>query len=137
MKQYMKNKNFIPEKVYKEIELSQSKREIGILVMFLMINLLLLPTTASRISANRENEEQVLKVDNKRKNPVYFKDINIWLNNIFDDRIEEIHVTNGKGEIVVKNFDKINELSINPLIKIVDINSISEDKYKLGVHLNE
>lgn len=137
MKQYMKNKKFIPEKVYKEIELSQSKREIGILVMFLIINLLMLPTTASRISANRENEEQVLKVDNKRKNPVYFKDINIWLNNIFDDRIEEIHVTNGKGEIVVKNFDKINELSINPLIKIVDINSISEDKYKLGVHLNE
>ncbi|WP_459481879.1 hypothetical protein [Clostridium saccharoperbutylacetonicum] len=137
MKQYMKNKNFIPEKVYKEIELSQSKREIGILVMFLIINLFLLPTTASRISANRENEEQVLKVDNKRKNPVYFKDINIWLNNIFDERIEEIHVTNGKGEIVVKNFDKINELSINPLIKIVDINSISEDKYKLGVHLNE
>lgn len=137
MKQYMKNKNFIPEKVYKEIELSQSKREIGILVMFLIINLLMLPTTASRISANRENEEQVLKVDNKRKNPVYFKDINIWLNNIFDDRIEEIHVTNGKGEIVVKNFDKINELSINPLIKIVDINSVSEDKYKLGVHLNE
>jgi hypothetical protein len=133
----MKNKNFIPEKVYKEIELSQSKREIGILVMFLIINLLMLPTTASRISANRENEEQVLKVDNKRKNPVYFKDINIWLNNIFDDRIEEIHVTNGKGEIVVKNFDKINELSINPLIKIVDINSVSEDKYKLGVHLNE
>ncbi|WP_238915995.1 hypothetical protein [Clostridium sp. YIM B02555] len=137
MKQYMKNKNFIPEKVYKEIQLSQSKREIGILVMFLIINLLMLPTTASRISANRENEEQVLKVDNKRKNPVYFKDINIWLNNIFDDRIEEIHVTNGKGEIVVKNFDKINELSINPLIKIVDINSVSEDKYKLGVHLNE
>lgn len=133
----MKNKNFIPEKVYKEIQLSQSKREIGILVMFLIINLLMLPTTASRISANRENEEQVLKVDNKRKNPVYFKDINIWLNNIFDDRIEEIHVTNGKGEIVVKNFDKINELSINPLIKIVDINSVSEDKYKLGVHLNE
>ncbi|AQR95164.1 hypothetical protein [Clostridium saccharoperbutylacetonicum] len=137
MKQYMKNKNFIPEKVYKEIQLSQSKREIGILVMFLIINLLMLPTTASRISANRENEEQVLKVDNKRKNPVYFKDINIWLNNIFDERIEEIHVTNGKGEIVVKNFDKINELSINPLIKIVDINSVSEDKYKLGVHLNE
>ncbi|AGF56495.1 hypothetical protein B0P06_005236 [Clostridium saccharoperbutylacetonicum] len=137
MKQYMKNKNFIPEKVYKEIQLSQSKREIGILVMFLIINLLMLPTTASRISVNRENEEQVLKVDNKRKNPVYFKDINIWLNNIFDDRIEEIHVTNGKGEIVVKNFDKINELSINPLIKIVDINSVSEDKYKLGVHLNE
>ncbi|WP_173703261.1 hypothetical protein [Clostridium saccharoperbutylacetonicum] len=133
----MKNKNFIPEKVYKEIQLSQSKREIGILVMFLIINLLMLPTTASRISVNRENEEQVLKVDNKRKNPVYFKDINIWLNNIFDDRIEEIHVTNGKGEIVVKNFDKINELSINPLIKIVDINSVSEDKYKLGVHLNE
>ncbi|WP_017810632.1 hypothetical protein [Clostridium saccharoperbutylacetonicum] len=73
----------------------------------------------------------------KEKIPVYFKDINIWLNNIFDDRIEEIHVTNGKGEIVVKNFDKINELSINPLIKIVDINSVSEDKYKLGVHLNE
>jgi hypothetical protein len=133
----MKNKNFIPEKVYKEIQLSQSKREIGILVMFLIINLLMLPTTASRISVNRENEEQVLKVDNKRKNPVYFKDINIWLNNIFDDRIEEIHVTNGKGEIVVKNFDKINELSINPLIKIVDINNVSEDKYKLGVHLNE
>ncbi|MFT8348276.1 hypothetical protein [Clostridium saccharoperbutylacetonicum] len=137
MKQYMKNKNFIPEKVYKEIQLSQSKREIGILVMFLIINLLMLPTTASRISANKQNEEQVLKVDNKKINPVHFKDINIWLNNIFDDRIEEIHVTNGKGEIVVKNFDKINELSINPLIKIVDINSVSEDKYKLGVHLNE
>ncbi|WP_017810633.1 hypothetical protein [Clostridium saccharoperbutylacetonicum] len=72
MKQYMKNKNFIPEKVYKEIQLSQSKREIGILVMFLIINLLMLPTTASRISVNRENEEQVLKVDNKRKNTCVF-----------------------------------------------------------------
>ena len=53
------------------------------------------------------------------------------------DEVEEAYIANNNGEVVVNDIDKIDELSLNSLIKISDVNLNSNGKYKLGVSLNE
>ncbi|MDR3596789.1 MAG: hypothetical protein P4L60_18740 [Clostridium sp.] len=135
MRRYMKNKNFIPEKIRCKMELKQSKRKKEILIFFLVIDLILLPTTLGNIAAVKEKPSSN-KQDIKKKS-VYSDDINIWINNIFDDNIEEAHIANNSGDIIISNFDKVSKLSLNPSIRINDINLSNNEKYKLGVSLNE
>ncbi|WP_309450190.1 hypothetical protein [Clostridium sp.] len=117
------------------MELKQSKRKKEILIFFLVIDLILLPTTLGNIAAVKEKPSSN-KQDIKKKS-VYSDDINIWINNIFDDNIEEAHIANNSGDIIISNFDKVSKLSLNPSIRINDINLSNNEKYKLGVSLNE
>lgn len=135
MRTYMKNKNFIPEKIRYKIELNQSKRETGVLLFFIIINLCIFPTAVRSIESAKE--KPVLKKEDTRKKSGYLSDINIWINNIFDDSIEEVHIVNNNGDMIISDFNKVGKLSLNPSIRINDINLSNNEKYKLGVSLNE
>ncbi|BCZ46893.1 hypothetical protein psyc5s11_29600 [Clostridium gelidum] len=138
MKKYMKNKDFIPEKFYDKIEVNKNKTENRIFTLFLIINLLLIPFTTKSMSEIKEKP-----IDNKsaiydsRPNKINSNDIKIWIENMLKDEVEEAYIANNNGEVVVNDIDKIDELSLNSLIKISDVNLNSNGKYKLGVSLNE
>ena len=53
------------------------------------------------------------------------------------DDIEEAYIVNNNGEITVNDLEKIDELSLNTLIEITEVNLNDNEKYKLGVSLNE
>lgn len=137
MKKYMKNKDFIPEKFYDKIELTKSKNENKIFTFFLIINLLLVQTTAKSIQ--EINEQNIVgKYDASiEQNKYNSNDINLWIENIMRDDIEEAHITNNNGEVVVDNLDKVDELSSSTSIEISDVNLNTDDKYRVGVSLNE
>lgn len=53
------------------------------------------------------------------------------------DNIEEAHITNNGGDIIVNNLSDIDELGSKGFIEIHDINLNDNEKYKLGVSLYE
>ena len=138
MKKYMKNKDFIPEKFYNKIELNKNKTENRLFTLFLIVNLLLIPITTKSISEPKEKPiENKNGIYDSKQNKISFNDINIWIESIIKNDIEEAHITNNNGEVVVKGLEKIDELSSNSSIKINAINLNSNGRYKLGVSLNE
>ncbi|MCE5221416.1 MAG: hypothetical protein LLF98_09185 [Clostridium sp.] len=138
MQKYMKNKDFIPEKFYNKIELNKNKTENKLFTLFLIINLLLIPFTTKNMDEVKEksiaNKNDIY--DNKYSN-INSNDINIWIESIIKNDIEEAYITNNNGEVVVKDLEEIDELSLNSSIEINDVNLNSSGKYTLGVSLNE
>lgn len=138
MKKYMKNKGFIPEKFYNKMELNKNKTKNKVVIIFLIINLILIPITTKSLEEVKEkpviNKGDIYDSELKKINS---KDISIWIETIIKDEIEEAYITNNNGNVVVADLEKIDELSSNGLIKIDDINLNSSGKYKLGVSLNE
>ena len=138
MKKYMKNKDFIPEKFYNKIELNKNKTENRVFTLFLVINLLIIPITAKSIGEIKEKPiANKIDIYDSKQNQINSNEINIWIESIIKDEIEEAHITNNNGEVIVNDLVKIDELSSNSSIKIRDVNMNSSGKYKLGVSLNE
>lgn len=135
MKIYTKNKDFIPEKIRYKMELREDKRQNIIIASFLILNLIIFPTTTKDIF--KAKERPVQNKEESQKTPEYSNDISIWINNVFDNSIEEVHITNNTGNIIIDNFDVVDKLSINPSIRVNDINLSNDEKYKLGVSLDE
>ncbi|EKQ58199.1 MULTISPECIES: hypothetical protein [unclassified Clostridium] len=138
MKKYIKNKDFIPERFYRIKQLNINKSEKRIISLFIILNLLLLPFTARIMLGSKE--KTIKNLDNivhSKHDSLDINDIDLWIENIFNDDIKEACITNNNGELVVSDFNKVNELARNNRIKINDINLNENNKYKLGVSLNE
>lgn len=131
----MKNKDFIPEKFYSKMELNNRKNEKRIIVLFLLINLALLPETSKEIS--KINKKTPVINDNIKKDKSNLNHVSTWIKNIFRYDVEEAYITNDKGEIVVDDINKVKELNLDNSITINDINLDNDNKCKLGVSLNE
>lgn len=138
MKKYIKNKDFIPERFYDLKELNNKKSEKRIFCILMITNLLFLPITADYILKIKEKPvENVESINKVKENKININDINIWIEIISKDNIEEAHVKGGNGELMVKEVDTINELSSNNLMRINDIDLNNNDRYKIGVSLND
>jgi len=138
MKKYMKNKDFIPEEFYKEKELITNRNEKNIIAVFIIINLCFIPYTSKSIwNIEEKTRENIVDTENIKRGVVSMYDISTWVECVIKSEIEEAYITVNEGEILVDNFDEINKLSTNKQIKINDINLNSDNKYKLGVSLNE
>lgn len=134
----MKSKDFIPEKFYIKKQISKYKKEKGLLLLFIIINLFLLPTTTKNIYETKKVDlsNKVNIEDNKFKSDE-IGDVNIWIENILNDNVEEVYINKNKGEIVINSLEGIDRLISNKLITISDVNLKNDGKYKLGVSLNE
>lgn len=138
MKRYMKSKDFIPEKFYNKKLISRNKKETGIILLFLVLNLMLLPTIIEDIEeTNKAAIINNTNIENDKLSDNEFDKINIWIENIFSDDIEEVYINKNKGEIIINSLENIDRLSTNKFITISDVNLKNDGKYKLGVNLNE
>lgn len=135
MKAYIKNKNFIPEKIRCNMELNQNRKQNIIMVLFLILNLIMIPTTVKDIL--KVKEKPLPKKSVIKQTPEYSENVKMWIDNIFNNNIEEAHIVNNNGDIIINNFDGFDKLNLNPSIRINDINLNNNEKYKLGVSLNE
>lgn len=137
MKRYMKNKDFIPEKFYRKIEVNEYKNYNKILILFLLINLFLMPKTIKSIEGIGKETTVSQESINNKKSKFDLNDINLWVKSIMNDDIEEAYIVNNNGEIIVNNLEIIDRLNLNTLIEISEVNLNNNEKYKLGVSLNE
>ncbi len=138
MKKYMKNKGFITEEFYNKIELNKNKTENRVFTLLLLINLILITITMKSIGEVKDKyRENKSNINHSEKNKINSNDINKWIKSIIKDEIEEAYITNKKGEVIVNNLERIDEISSDTSINISDININDSGKYKLGVSLNE
>lgn len=138
MKKYIKNKDFIPEKFYDKKQSIKNKREKGILMLLIVLNLFLLPITTKNIEQNKKTSVlNKANIEDKSLNNDEFKNVNIWIENILNNDVEEAHIDKSKGEIIISSLESIDKLSCNKFIMISDMNLKNDGKYKLGVSLNE
>lgn len=138
MKKYMKSKNFIPERFYNKKQANINKKEKGILFLFLILNLILIPRTTKSIEEIKKTPTvNKVNVDTDESNKIELNQINLWIENILNDDIEEAYINKNKGEIIINSLDNIDSLSSNKFIAISDVNLKNDGKYKLGVNLNE
>lgn len=136
MKIYMKNKDFIPERFFNKVEMNTIRKENKVIVLFLIINLIAFPFVVENISETKESSK-LNRNSNLEEGKIKFEDISIWVKNLMKDNIEEAHITNNGGDIIVNNLSDIDELSSNGFIEIHDMNLNDNEKYKLGVSLYE
>lgn len=138
MKKYMKNKDFIPEKFYDKKLMNENQKEKGILLLFLILNLFLLPTTINNIEQTKKDAAiNNTNIEEKKLSNVEFNNIKIWIENIINDDIEEAYINKNNGEIIINSLDNIDRLSGNKSIIISDVNLKDDGQYILGVSLNE
>ena len=138
MKRYMKNKDFIPEKFYNKIELNKSKRENKLFTLLLIINLLIIPITVKSIEGVKEKSiENKSYIYDSKQSEIKLNDINIWIESINRNNIEKAYITKNSGEVIVKDLEDIDDMSLNSSIKINDINLNENGEYKVGISLNE
>ncbi|AJG98428.1 hypothetical protein LF65_01827 [Clostridium beijerinckii] len=136
MKIYTKNKDFIPESFFNKAEMNTIRKENKVIILFLMINLIAFPFVVQNISETKESSK-LNGNSNLEEGKIKFEDISIWVKNLMKDNIEEAHITNNGGDIIVNNLSDIDELSSNGFIEIHDMNLNDNEKYKLGVSLYE
>lgn len=136
MKIYTKNKDFIPERFFKRAEMNTIRKENKVIILFLIINLIAFPFVVQNISETKESSK-LNRNSNLEEGKIKFEDISIWVKNLMKDNIEEAHITNNGGDIIVNNLSDIDELSSNGFIEIHDMNLNDNEKYKLGVSLYE
>jgi len=138
MKKYMKNKNFIPEKFYNRKELNKNKKEKILLMLFVIVNLILVPITTKSI---REIKTTTMVsndgINNSKSRKIDANSINIWIESIIEDDIDEANITKSNGDVTVNNLTKIEELSLNKFINIREFNLKDDGKYNLIADLNE
>lgn len=138
MKRYMKNKGFIPEKFYDKKQIRVNKKEKGVLLLLLILNLFLLPNTIKNIEQIKKTTlGNKTNIEEKSLSSVQFDNINIWIEDIINDDVEEAYINKNKGEIIISSLDNIDILSRNKYITISDLNLKNDGKYKLGVSLYE
>jgi hypothetical protein len=136
MKIYTKNKDFIPERFFNKAEMNTIRNENKVIILFLIINLIAFPFVVQNISETKESSK-LNRNSNLEEGKIKFEDISIWVKNLMKDNIEEAHITNNGGDIIVNNLSDIDELSSNGFIEIHDMNLNDNEKYKLGVSLYE
>lgn len=136
MKIYTKNKDFIPERFFNKAEMNTIRKENKVIILFLIINLIAFPFVVQNISETKESSK-LNRNSNLEEGKIKFEDISIWVKNLMKENIEEAHITNNGGDIIVNNLSDIDELSSNGFIEIHDMNLNDNEKYKLGVSLYE
>jgi len=136
MKIYTKNKDFIPERFFNKVEMNTIRKENKVIILFLIINLIAFPFVVQNISETKESSK-LNRNSNREEGKIKLEDISIWVKNLMKDNIEEAHITNNGGDIIVNNLSDIDELSSNGFIEIHDMNLNDNEKYKLGVSLHE
>jgi hypothetical protein len=134
----MKSKDFIPEKFYQKKQANINEKENGMIIIFLILNLIALPTTAKNIEKIKEKPViKLMDMETDKSNQIELDQINLWIENILNDDIEEACVNKNKGEVIINSLDSIDKLSSNNFISISDANLKSDGKYKLGVNLHD
>ena len=138
MKKYKKFKNFIPSSFYIKYLRSKNKQHNILISMLLVFNLILLPFNIKKIdNINGENVKfnyNESYIDKGRFNRITIMNA---VNELLDDKFEEVYVNNNFGEALIQDLNILNSISESGLLDVSRVDFIEGEKYKVGVNINE
>lgn len=133
MKNYLKNKNFIPRSYVNSIENNNTKGNKRGLIYLIIINLLILPITISEIFQNEKDLESEIVVNVEEE--VNIELIINWINEI-DKDVLDLRVTDSDASMTVKSLEKIYSLEDESSIVINNVSKNEKGYYILGITRN-
>lgn len=133
MKNYLKNKNFIPRSYVNSIEKDKTKGNKRGLIYLIIINLLILPITMSGVFKNENDLESEIVVNVEEE--VNIELIINWINKI-DKDVLELRVTDSDASMTVKSLEKIYSLEDENSIVINNVSKNEKGYYILGITEN-
>ena len=138
MKRYRKYKDFIPYNFYLRSKERQKKYEKRLMTLALILNLLIIPINIKNL--NKLSKEDVKLQESETyidKEGFQLETIILAANELFSDEFEEVCIDNGNGEIVVDTLDNTGKLNNSDIINIREAHLSENNKYKIGVNINE
>lgn len=137
MKGYIKNKGFIPERFYNDIENYKRKKYNNVMSLFIIVNLILMPFTLKSYKESSVGKivDSDFIINSKDEN--YILDIENWINTIFNSEINNAYITKSEGEVHIEDIETADIISLNRKIIIDSLNLNDEGKYELHLRLNE
>lgn len=120
MKNYLRNKNFIPKKYVKNAENKKEQGNRRGIIWLVIMNLFMIPITIRWTIDNKKDEEIPMLIEEG----IDKHSVIGWLNEI-DQYIEELIVMDNRGVMIIKDINKIYSLENN---EDIDINNIIQNE---------
>ena len=134
MKNYLKNKNFIPRNYVENSENIKNKGNRKGVIYLIIINLFVIPVTIERVFEKEKPKE--IEVDKPIEQEVSKESIIKWINEI-DKDVEELTVKNNSGTMMIKSIEKLYSLEEKESMSIDNITQNEKKYYILGITRNE
>ncbi|SFU28654.1 hypothetical protein SAMN04487886_100158 [Clostridium sp. DSM 8431] len=136
MKKYSYNKNFIPASFIEKYKRDTKKKNISLLILISIIELILLPKTMSFILSNNNNRS---KKNNKEDKIIEYSYINNesffkWMDIIKDDTVGTFN--ENEAIIFTDSIDEFQGILKDKRLKIINMEAY-DDKYKIRVIMSE
>ncbi|MBU5454588.1 hypothetical protein [Caproiciproducens sp. MSJ-32] len=130
MKNYVKNKNFIPIDYFEKINEKNNIVRKRLLDILILINIFIFPITISNLKNYKsESAVEVISIVEEPKNK---ENILTFIEEI-DKDIIKLEIINGAGTMKIRNIDKIYNIEEANKIKIMSISKDKDKKYIVGV----
>ena len=133
MKNYLKNKNFIPRSYVNSIKNNNTKGNKRGLIYLIIINLLILPITISGVFKNEKDLESQIVVNVEEE--VNIELVINWINEI-DKDVLDLKVTDSDALMTVKSLEKIYSLEDESSIVINNVIKNEKGYYILEIMRN-
>ncbi|SDO85169.1 hypothetical protein [Clostridium gasigenes] len=134
MKNYLKNKNFIPRNYVENSENIKNKGNRKGVIYLIIINLFIIPVTIERVFEKEKPKE--IEVAKPIEQEVSKESIIKWINEI-DKDVEELTVKNNSGTMMIKSIEKLYSLEERESMAIDNITQNEKKYYILGITRNE
>lgn len=134
MKNYIKNKGFIPENFITKIHNNNFKNEKKILLILLCFNLIYLPLNIDSIYKNNHKPVENLNIESySDKRDSYSRNIYNIAEVLFSDDVKECDVTSIGGSVVVQGMLNVDKISDKKVLKVKEIELKHDGCFELKV----
>ena len=134
MKNYLKNKNFIPRNYVENSENIKNKGNRRGVIYLIIINIFILPVTIERVFEKEKPKE--IEIAKPIEQEVSKESIIKWINEI-DKDVEELTVKNNSGTMMIKSIEKLYSLEEKESISIDNITQNEKKYYILEITRND
>ncbi|MDO5516899.1 MAG: hypothetical protein Q4F66_05045 [Clostridium sp.] len=138
MKNYSRNKGFIPESFIEKTENGNQNIEKKILMVFLCINLMYIPFNINLI--NKKDNKKVEKINEQsysEKEGLDYENIYSMMQVLLSDDVKECNVSSEGGSLIVDSIDKAESISNKNIINADDMYLKDDGTFEVRVSAYE
>ncbi|HCW52308.1 MAG TPA: hypothetical protein DG753_00895 [Clostridium sp.] len=134
MKNYIKNKGFVPENFITKVQNNNFKNEKKILLVLLCFNLIYLPLNINSLYKSHDKHVEKLNIESySDKKDLHSRKIYNIAEVLFSDDVKECDVTSNGGSIVVQDIMNVNKISDKKVLKVKEVELKHDGCFELKV----
>lgn len=138
MKTYKRFKDFIPDSFYIRKHKQKKKYENLLIFIFLIANLILMSVNLKKINTKTKKDVKSIEIQSYSDIGSFnLLTINHIVDEVFENKFEEVYINNNCGEILIENLNDIDMINRSGLLNIIEVDAVEEGKYKIGVNVDE